>query len=46
MVVSSISRDLGRQGVLKGDIVSHFNGEPFTGTALELEKVIADSYEG
>ena len=23
-----------------------FNGEPFTGTALELEKVIADSYEG
>mmetsp|Transcript_16127 Transcript_16127/g.35099 ORF Transcript_16127/g.35099 Transcript_16127/m.35099 type:complete len:506 (-) Transcript_16127:52-1569(-) len=46
VVVASISVDLGRQGVVKGDVVSHFNGEPFNGTASELERLIADSFEG
>lgn len=46
VIVASISRDLGRQGVVRGDVVSHFNGELFTGTADELSKLIDYSYEG
>eukprot|EP00579_Thalassiosira_antarctica_P009583 CAMPEP_0201911678 /NCGR_PEP_ID=MMETSP0903-20130614/2547_1 /ASSEMBLY_ACC=CAM_ASM_000552 /TAXON_ID=420261 /ORGANISM="Thalassiosira antarctica, Strain CCMP982" /LENGTH=484 /DNA_ID=CAMNT_0048446447 /DNA_START=96 /DNA_END=1547 /DNA_ORIENTATION=- len=46
VIIASINRDLGQQGVVKGDVVSHFNGEPFMGTASELTELIDNRYEG
>jgi len=46
VLVASINRDLGQQGIVKGDVVSHFNGEPFIGTATELSELIDSRFEG
>jgi len=46
VIVASLNKYLGRQGIVKGDVVSHFNGEVFTGTASDLVKLIDGSYEG
>lgn len=40
VLVASTSNQAGRQGVLKGDVVTHFNGEEFDGTAQELVEAI------
>jgi hypothetical protein len=36
--------DLGRQGLLKGDVVTHVNEQPWTGTAKELQQHLYDLY--
>ncbi|KAL7540786.1 hypothetical protein ACHAWF_006802 [Thalassiosira exigua] len=46
VVVASIDREMGRQCVVKGDVVTHFNGEPYTGTARDLSNMIENGYEG
>ena len=47
VIIASINKEMGRQGVVKGDVVSHFNGEEFNGTAAELKELIDTSrYEG
>jgi len=47
VIIASINKEMGRQGVVKGDVVSHFNGEEFKGTASELKELIDTSrYEG
>merc|ERR1712127_9241 len=46
VIIASINRDLGQQGVVKGDVVSHFNGEPFIGTASELAEAVDSRFEG
>ena len=47
VIIASINKEMGRQGVVKGDVVSHFNGEQFNGTAAELKELIDTSrYEG
>ena len=40
VLVASVRSEAGRQGVLKGDVVTHFNGEEFEGTAEELNAAI------
>jgi hypothetical protein len=40
VLVASVRSEAGRQGVLKGDVVTHFNGEEFEGTAEELDEAI------
>jgi len=46
VLISSINRDLGQQGIVKGDVVSHINGEPFKGTADELKEFVESRFEG
>lgn len=46
VIITSINRELGQQGIVKGDVVSHFNGEPFMGTASELMELILSQKEG
>ena len=46
VLIGSINREMGQQGVVKGDVVSHFNGEEFNGTAMELKELIGNKYEG
>lgn len=46
VLVASISRELGRQGIAKGDVVTHFNGEAFSATASELKAFIEKRFEG
>lgn len=41
VLVASVRGQAGRQGVLKGDVVTHFNGEEFDGTAQELVEAIS-----
>lgn len=38
VVVSSVKGDCGRQGIIKGDVLTHVNDEPWTGTAAELDE--------
>lgn len=40
VLVASVRSEAGRQGVLKGDVVTHFNGEEFEGTAADLDAAI------
>jgi len=40
VLVASVRSEAGRQGVLKGDVVTHFNGEEFEGTAEDLDAAI------
>ncbi|KAL7547002.1 hypothetical protein ACHAWF_010323 [Thalassiosira exigua] len=36
VIVSNINREMGRQGVVTGDVLTHFNGEKFRGSAEEF----------
>jgi hypothetical protein len=46
VIVSSVTREAGMQGVVAGDVVSHINGDEFTGTADELRTMISEFEEG
>lgn len=46
VIVASINREMGHQGVVKGDVVTHFNGEEFKGNAKELTELTKERYEG
>ena len=46
VLVASINRELGRQGVVNGGVVTHFNGQPFTGDASDLSALIGEKCGG
>lgn len=46
VLVASIGREIGQHGIVKGDVVTHFNGEEFKGNATELTELIKDRKEG
>jgi hypothetical protein len=46
VLVASVTREAGIQGVVAGDVVSHINGDEFLGSADELREVIALMEEG
>ncbi|KAL3792624.1 hypothetical protein ACHAWO_008785 [Cyclotella atomus] len=46
VLVSSVSREAGMQGVVAGDVVSHINGDEFLGTADDLRTMINEFEEG
>lgn len=46
VIVASIGREGGQQGIVKGDVVTHFNGEEFVGTAGELIALIESINDG
>ena len=45
VIVSSISGDAARKGVMKGDVVTHLNGEEFEGSASDLVLAIRENGE-
>ena len=46
VIVASMSREGGQQGIVKGDVVTHFNGEEFDGTAEDLMALVDSRREG
>lgn len=46
VVVSSVAKEAGMQGVLSGDVVSHINGDEFLGTADDLRGLIGETVDG
>ena len=40
VLVSSVRSEAGRQGVVKGDIITHINGEEFRGTKADFKQTI------
>ena len=46
VLVASMTNEGGQQGIVKGDVVTHFNGEEFAGTASELAAAIGSKQEG
>eukprot|EP00586_Coscinodiscus_wailesii_P007578 CAMPEP_0172491514 /NCGR_PEP_ID=MMETSP1066-20121228/22368_1 /TAXON_ID=671091 /ORGANISM="Coscinodiscus wailesii, Strain CCMP2513" /LENGTH=95 /DNA_ID=CAMNT_0013260609 /DNA_START=164 /DNA_END=451 /DNA_ORIENTATION=- len=42
VIVKSLWGEAGRRGVMKGDVVTHLNGEEFHGNAQDLVKVIRE----
>jgi hypothetical protein len=46
VLVASIGREIGQHGIVKGDVVTHFNGEEFKGNATELTELIKERKEG
>lgn len=43
--IKSVKGEAGRVGLQKGDVITHFNGEPWEGTADELSARIYGMYE-
>lgn len=46
VIIASINRGLGQHGIVKGDVLTHFNGEQFGGTASEIMEIIASKSAG
>ena len=46
VLIASINREFGQQGVVNGDVVTHFDGEAFMGSASELTEIIQNRFEG
>ena len=46
VIVSAISGDAARKGVMKGDVVTHLNGEEFGGSATDLVDAIKKNRAG
>ena len=46
VIVSSVMREAGMQGVVCGDVLSHVNGDEFVGTAEEFRELISEMEEG
>mmetsp|Transcript_19491 Transcript_19491/g.23397 ORF Transcript_19491/g.23397 Transcript_19491/m.23397 type:complete len:93 (-) Transcript_19491:70-348(-) len=42
VIVKSINQDCGRQGVMRGDVVTHLDDEEFKGNAADLVKAIEE----
>ena len=45
VLVGSVRGQAGKSGIMKGDVVTHVNGEVFTGDATELNSLLVTSYE-
>ncbi|KAL7447387.1 hypothetical protein ACHAXM_010597 [Skeletonema potamos] len=45
VLVGSVGGQAGKVGIKKGDVVTHVNGEEFTGDAAALHALLVESYE-
>ena len=45
VLVANIRGQAGKSGIMKGDVVTHVNGEVFTGTAADLNALLVNMYE-
>ncbi|KAL3776926.1 hypothetical protein ACHAW5_008023, partial [Stephanodiscus triporus] len=45
VLVGSVRGRAGKSGIMKGDVVTHVDGEAFTGNASELNALLARAYE-
>ena len=45
VLVGSVRGQAGKSGIMKGDVVTHVNGEVFTGNASELNALLINVYE-
>jgi len=45
VLVASVRGQAGKCGIMKGDVITHVNGEPFTGTANDLRATLIHAYE-
>lgn len=45
VLVASVRGQAGKCGIMKGDVITHVNGEPFTGTAINLRATLIHAYE-
>jgi hypothetical protein len=45
VLVASVRGQAGKCGIMKGDVITHVNGEEFTGTANDLRSVLIRAYE-
>ena len=45
VLVASVRGQAGKCGIMKGDVVTHVNGEPFMGTANDLRASLIHAYE-
>jgi S1-C subfamily serine protease len=43
--VAAVKGPAGRLGLQKGDVVTHFDGEPFIGSAVDLAHIIDELYK-
>lgn len=46
VLVASINREMGQKGVVKGDVITHVNGEEYKGTANELRMLMDSMRQG
>lgn len=45
VLVGSVRGQAGKSGIMKGDVVTHVNGEVFTGNAAELNSLLVNAYD-
>lgn len=45
VLVANIRGQAGKSGIMKGDVVTHVNGEIFTGNAANLNALLVNAYE-
>ena len=45
MIVGSVRGQAGKSGIMRGDVVTHVNGEAFGGDASMLNSLLARAYE-
>jgi hypothetical protein len=45
VLVASVRGQAGKSGIMKGDVVTHVNGEPFSGNAADLKSMLVNMYE-
>jgi hypothetical protein len=45
VLVGSVRGQAGKSGIMKGDVVTHVNGEAFTGNSDELNALLVNAYE-
>lgn len=45
VLVASVRGQAGKSGIMRGDVVTHVNGEVFMGDAASLEAMLVNSYE-
>lgn len=45
VLVGSVRGQAGKSGIMKGDVVTHVNGEVFTGDAAALNALLVNAYE-
>jgi len=45
VLVGSVRGQAGKSGIMKGDVVTHVNGEIFTGDAANLNAILVKAYE-
>jgi S1-C subfamily serine protease len=45
VLVANVRGQAGKSGIMKGDVVTHVNGEVFTGNSADLNALLVNMYE-